>query len=187
VRSPKWFTRKVRQVCDGPVARSGSYRDTVRSETVIPSFSNSPWIRGAPQRRFSLAMCRMSPRMSASMGGLPGRRCEFRRQHPQNPSRPHRATVAGWTSTSASLHRGQNRCKQIRSKRSGARNRRSERARTPSWWRSARISQKTSKRVNRADRSAATIRTASRIGCRIAKRYASVNDSLPDAIMANDS
>jgi hypothetical protein len=40
--------------------------------------------------------------------------------------------------------------------------------------------------VNRADRSAATIRTASRISCRIAKRYASVNDSLPDAIMAND-
>jgi uncharacterized repeat protein (TIGR03803 family) len=43
-----------------------------------------------------------------------------------------------------------------------------------------------SKRVNRADRSAATIGAASRIGCRIAKRYASVNDSLPDAIMAND-
>src|SRR6516164_11296053 len=39
VRSPKWFTRKVRQVCDGRLVRSGRYRDTVRSETVIPSFS----------------------------------------------------------------------------------------------------------------------------------------------------
>ena len=37
------------------VSRSGRYRDTVRSETAIPSFSNSPWIRGAPQRRFSAA------------------------------------------------------------------------------------------------------------------------------------
>jgi hypothetical protein len=28
-------------------------RETVRSEMAIPSFSNSPWIRGAPQRQFS--------------------------------------------------------------------------------------------------------------------------------------
>ena len=186
VRSPKWFTRKVRQVCDGPVARSGRYRDTVRSETVMPSFSNSPWILGAPQRRFSFVMRRMRARMSASMRGLPGRRPERRRQHPQTPSRRHRATVAGWTSTRASLHRGQNCCKKIQSKRSAGRKRRSVRARTPSWWRRARISKRTSKRVNKVDRNAATIRRASRIGCRIAKRYASVNDSLPHGIMAND-
>src|ERR1700730_3559728 len=47
-RLPRWFARNVRLVCDGPVSRSGRYRDTVRSETVTPSFNNSPWIRGAP-------------------------------------------------------------------------------------------------------------------------------------------
>jgi hypothetical protein len=40
--------------------------------------------------------------------------------------------------------------------------------------------------VNTADRSAATVRRASGIGCRIARRYASVNDFVPDAIMAKD-
>jgi hypothetical protein len=53
IRSSKWFVRNVRQVCDGTVGRLGRSRETVRSETAIPSFSNSPWIRGAPQRRFS--------------------------------------------------------------------------------------------------------------------------------------
>jgi hypothetical protein len=41
-RLPMWFARNVRQVCDGVVSRWGRYRDTVRSETVNPSFSNSP-------------------------------------------------------------------------------------------------------------------------------------------------
>ena len=48
-KSPRWFPKNVRQVCDGAISRSGRYRDTVRSETVTPSFSNSPWTRGAPQ------------------------------------------------------------------------------------------------------------------------------------------
>ena len=128
---PKWFATNVRHVCDGGVSRLGRYRDTVRSETVIPSFSNSPWIRGAPQRKLSARMRRMRACSSESMRGLPGRRRERRRQHPQNPARRQRSTVAGWTSTSASLHRGQNRCKQSQSKRSAGRKRRSERARTP--------------------------------------------------------
>ena len=33
---------EVRQVCDGLLGRSRSYRDTVRSETTIPSLSSSP-------------------------------------------------------------------------------------------------------------------------------------------------
>jgi hypothetical protein len=49
------------------------------------------------------------------------------------------------------------------------------------------ISKRTCKRANRADRSAPTIRRASRIGCRIARRYASVNDFVPNAIMASDN
>jgi hypothetical protein len=42
---------------------------------------------------------------------------ERRRQHPRNPSRCQRATVAGWTSTSAFLHRGHNRRKHSQSRR----------------------------------------------------------------------
>ena len=41
--------------------------------------------------------------------------------------------------------------------------------------------------MNRPDRSAATIRRASRIGSRMARSYASVNDFLLHAIMANDN
>jgi hypothetical protein len=33
--------------------RRGMYRDTVASETLKPSMSNSPWMRGAPQVGFS--------------------------------------------------------------------------------------------------------------------------------------
>ena len=66
-RLPMWFARNVRQVCDRLVSRSGRYRDTVRSETMIPSFSNSPWIRGAPQRQFSVAMRPTSFRSCKSM------------------------------------------------------------------------------------------------------------------------
>ena len=75
-RLPKWFARNVRQVWDGLVRRLGRYRDTVRSETVKPSLSNSPWIRGAPQRPFAVAIRSMRLRSCASMRGRPGRRCE---------------------------------------------------------------------------------------------------------------
>jgi hypothetical protein len=37
----RWFAKNVRQVCDGAVSQSGRYRDTVRSETVMPSFPTS--------------------------------------------------------------------------------------------------------------------------------------------------
>ena len=80
----------------------------------IPSFSNSPWIRGAPQRQFSAAKRRIRPRRGESIHGLPGCR-ERRRQHRRNPSRCQRSTVAGWTSTSASLHRGHNHGKNSQS------------------------------------------------------------------------
>jgi hypothetical protein len=56
---PNSFARNVRQLWRRCFLRSGIYRDTVRSETEIPSFSNSPWIRGAPQRPFDVAMRRM--------------------------------------------------------------------------------------------------------------------------------
>ena len=39
--------RKVLQVCDGGRGAERSTRDTVRSETTIPSIFSSPWIQGA--------------------------------------------------------------------------------------------------------------------------------------------
>jgi hypothetical protein len=132
-------------------------------------------------------MRRMTSRTCESMHGLPGRRRERRLQHRRNPSRCQRPTVAGWTKTSASLHRGHNHRKHSQSRRSDWRKRRSERARTPSWWRRARLSRKRSLRTDRADWRAATVRMASRIACRMASSCANVNDSCPDAILAKDT
>jgi hypothetical protein len=168
VKAPKWFAKNIRHVCDGALNRSHRYRDTVRSETVMPSFTNSPWIRGAPQRRFSVAMRRMRARTSATMRGLPGRRRGRRRQHPRNPSRCQRATVAGWTRTRASCQRGHQRRKHSQSKRPAERKRRSERPRTPSWWRSAKYSKRRSLRDDKADRSVAIVWKALRIAGRMA-------------------
>jgi hypothetical protein len=36
--------------------RFGIKRETVRSDTVRPSFRSSPWMRGAPQRGFAVAI-----------------------------------------------------------------------------------------------------------------------------------
>ena len=61
------------------------------------------------------------------MRGRPGRR-ERRRQHRRTPARRHRSTVAGWISTSASRHRGQNHRNNSQNRRSAGRKRLLERA-----------------------------------------------------------
>jgi hypothetical protein len=48
-RSWTWLVRNVRQVWDGGVPRLGISRETVRSDTSIPSLESSPWILGAPK------------------------------------------------------------------------------------------------------------------------------------------
>jgi hypothetical protein len=45
--------------------------ETVRSEISNPSFNSSPWMRGAPQVGFSLAMVWMALRRSRAVIGLP--------------------------------------------------------------------------------------------------------------------
>jgi hypothetical protein len=130
---------------------------------------------------------RMRARRCASMHGRPGRRRERRLQHPRTRSRCQRATVAGWTSTSASLHRGHHRRKHSQNSRSDGRKRRSARARTPSWWRSARHSRRRSLRVDRAVRSAATVRTASRIARKNGPATARTSTILDGCDLANDS
>ena len=49
--------------------RRGIYRETVRSDTSKPSMSSSPWILGAPQVAFSVAIRRIRSRMPRSIGG----------------------------------------------------------------------------------------------------------------------
>lgn len=95
--------------------------------------------------------------------------------------------MAGWTSTSASRHRGHNHRKNSHSRRSAGRKRRFERARTPSWWRRARVSSRRSLRVTRAERTAAPVLKRSRIARRVPSEDANVNDSCPDAILARHS
>src|SRR5713101_2922581 len=53
----------------------------------IPSFSSSPWIRGAPQRGFACAIVRISVRTSAGTLGRPMRRRLFQ-AHPPQPEAP---------------------------------------------------------------------------------------------------
>ena len=180
---PRWFAKNVRQVCDRVVGRPCRYRETVRSEMTIPSFSNSPWTRGAPQRQFSWAIRRIRSRLSPSMRGLPRRRGR-RRQHRRTPSRCQRSTVAGCTRTSASRHRGHNHRKNSHNRRSAGRKRLFERARTPSWWRRARISSRRSRRIARADWTAAPVVMTARIVRRVLAGAADVNDFWPDTILA---
>jgi len=141
----------------------------------IPSFSNSPWIRGAPHRKFSAAIRRIRSRHDESIHGLPGRLAP-RRQHRRIPSRHQRSTVAGRTSTSASLHRGHNHRNNNQSSRSVWRKRRCERARTPSWWRRASVSSRRSVRVACAAGTVPPVLMEPRIGCRVPSGDASVND-----------
>jgi hypothetical protein len=106
----------VRHVYDRGRGQVRRYLETVRSEMSMPSFSNSPGIRGAPHRQFSAAMRQIKSRDDESIRGRPGR--PRWRKHRRTPSRYQRSTVAGWTKTSASLHRGHTHRNNSHSKRS---------------------------------------------------------------------
>ena len=90
-----------------------------------------------------------------------------RRQHRRTPSQYQRATVAGWTSTNASLHRGHNHRNNSQSRRSVGRQRGCERARTPSWWRGARVSSRRSIRVAWDAWAVAAVLKPPRNACRV--------------------
>src|SRR5215470_443928 len=57
------------------------YRDTVACDTSNPSFSSSPWIRGAPHKKFSWLIRTISARTSLLILGRPPR------QRPHEPDR----------------------------------------------------------------------------------------------------
>jgi hypothetical protein len=81
--------------------RFGISRDTVRSATSRPSFRISPWMRGAPQRAFAVAIFLTRALSSGVTGGRPPVvRPESRVQYARKRRHCHLRTVAGVTITS---------------------------------------------------------------------------------------
>ena len=98
-RVPVWLARNVRQLCG--LRGRGMRRDTVRSEVLTPSLSSSPWMRGAPQPRFSVAIRRIKLRIALDTRGRPGPR-DLQRQNRRKPRRCQPTTVSGRTMTRTS-------------------------------------------------------------------------------------
>ena len=98
------------------VARDGGFGD---AEPEHPKFT---WIRGAPQRKFSRAICAIRWRTSMETLGRPPRqrpRARYR-QSADQPSRRQRKTVSGWTMSRLSRHWGhksENKIQKSRSQR----------------------------------------------------------------------
>src|SRR3974377_59479 len=63
----------------------------------MPSLSNSPWIRGAPQSGLARLMSRINLRMSADSFGRPPGDLGFHRQERRKTARRHAITVSGLT------------------------------------------------------------------------------------------
>ena len=110
------------------------YFATVDCETSIPSFSSSPWMRGAPQRLARLIL-RMRSLTSRETAGRPPSRLLFQLQYSRNPFRCQARTVSGLTMRSAERHSFHKRKSQTQKSRSAAFKRRRwrfERCRTSS-------------------------------------------------------
>jgi hypothetical protein len=87
--------RNVGQPGDGWPRCRMMYVATVDCATSIPSVSDAPRMRGAPQRRFSRLSCRTRLRKSFGPGGhLTGRR-DFQRPQRREPLRCQRSSVSG--------------------------------------------------------------------------------------------
>src|SRR5438876_3530095 len=80
ITSGAWFFKNVRHACDGGRRGRTMYFETVASDTVRPSFSSSPWIRGAPQSGLARLIRRIRSRTSVLITGRPDRRRLFHAQ-----------------------------------------------------------------------------------------------------------
>src|SRR3954454_16137605 len=114
------FRRNVLQPCDGGRRCRAMYLATEVWPTSMPSLRSSPWMRGAPQRRFARLISRISCRTSRGTLGLPGRRRDFQRQKVRKPARCHRTIVSGRTIVTASRTVGASRYSNIKIRRSKA-------------------------------------------------------------------
>ena len=131
------------------------YLDTVASDTSIPSFSSSPWIRGAPQSGFSRLIRRTRSRTSRGTGARPPlRRRDFQVQNKRNPLRSHVMTVSGFTITSVARQAGQSRESNTQNRRSTewSDGRDELRFIVASCWRNARTSNWSATRLRRVSR-----------------------------------
>src|SRR6266852_951246 len=75
----------------------------------MPSLSNSPWIRGAPQSGLAMLISWISLRISGGTVGRPPRRLDFQRQYALKPARCQRMIVSGLTIANASQALGNSR------------------------------------------------------------------------------
>jgi len=118
---PRWLRRNVVQVWDEGRREPGTmYLATVRCARERPSLSNSPWIRGAPQRGLARLICRIKLTASPSIGRRPPRRgqlCHF--QNWRKPARCQRTTVSGCTIRRQVFQDRQRRASQTQRARSG--------------------------------------------------------------------
>ncbi len=85
------------------------YLATLVCPISIPSLSNSPWIRGAPQSELAMLISRISFRISSGTVGRPPRRLDLQHQYNRKPARCQRTIVLGFTIASASQIFGNNR------------------------------------------------------------------------------
>jgi len=105
-----WFFRKVAQLWPPPprLRAPRMYFWIVRLLTLIPTLSNSPRMRSAPQSRPRAAMSRMRSIVSRGSGDV-FRGRDRRRQNRRKPARCQRRTVSGWTMAIARRHDGNRR------------------------------------------------------------------------------
>ena len=114
-----------------------------RSPISMPSLSSSPCILGAPHSGFSRLIVRISSRASVGTDGLPGwPRRIFQLQNSRKPFRCQAITVSGLMMINALRQSAQTSQIQTQRSRSAVTSfgRLTERCRTPSWWRRAKIS-----------------------------------------------
>jgi hypothetical protein len=77
--SVRWLCRKLRQIGEGVLGPHGGYIPTVAWLTSMPSLSNLPRMRGAPQRGLAELIRRIRSRISACVLDRPDRRERHRR------------------------------------------------------------------------------------------------------------
>jgi hypothetical protein len=149
--------------------QAGVSHSGVACDTSMPSFCNSPWMRGAPQSGFASRIRRIRTLRSDASAGRPMRRDrEFHRQYAANARRCQRTTVAGVTICTACRQFGQTIERSTQSRRSSERRRGrvgAARCDTASGCRSRRISAASSSRERIVTRSEASRATNSVLSC----------------------
>ena len=143
-----WFSRNVRQVCQGGLRCRSMYLATVGSVISIPSLSNSPCTRGAPHIGLLRLIIRIKSRTSCGTAGRPRfPRRTFQVQYRRKPLRCQTMTVAGFTISRSDFQSVQTRRNQTHKIRSAGRSFSrfgADRRSTPSWCRKARFSSRSS-------------------------------------------